>query len=91
MSELGLLVLIATLALSGGVTAKARHDGAKDAAADLRAEEVRAEPAKQPAQPVHARREVIPLNTRGYNLSGPNDPAPAAIDEAPAAPVPTQR
>ena len=77
MSKLGLLLLIATFALSGGVKVKAPQDAAKQ-----QPTAASAEPAKQPAR---QRPEVIPLNTRGYNLPGPNDPPPAALEEAPDA------
>lgn len=84
MSKLGLLLLIATLALSGGVTANAPQDDAK--------KEPAAAEAAQPAQAPQRRTEVIPLNTRGYNLPGPNDPPPAALEErddgTPDAPTP---
>ncbi len=75
MTRLGPLLVIAALALSGGVTRKTPEPEAKQ------------EPAPEsaaPAQsPVRARPEVIPLNTRGYNLPGPNDPPPAAIEASP--------
>jgi hypothetical protein len=84
MSKLSLLLLIATFALSGGVTAKKAPEQAAEATVAERAE-----PAKAPAR---KRPEVIPLNTRGYNLPGPNDPPPAAIEAEPrgtlAAPEP---
>ncbi len=84
MSKLGLLLLIATLALSGGVTAKAPPEESEKA-------EV-AKAAETAQKPMRQRPEVIPLNTRGYNLPGPNDVPPAAIDTsskaAPASPKP---
>jgi hypothetical protein len=78
MSKLSLLLLIATFALSGGVTAKKPPEQPAEASVAERAE-----PAKPPAR---KRPEVIPLNTRGYNLPGPNDPPPAAIEAEPEAP-----
>jgi hypothetical protein len=80
MSKLSLLLLIATFALSGGVTAKKPPEQPAEATVAERAEPAKAAPAKPRAR---SRPEVIPLNTRGYNLPGPNDPPPAAIDDAP--------